>query len=132
MIDAQAIDAKIKELGGNLKVNDVAGSVATFYHASLSQADIEALSAVEGINGVAFYVSDITKEDLERLSVNRSIKKIGIFSCKNISDDVFDVLKLFPNLESVALIDAAISKSALEEYKVAYPSVKISEPKNLS
>lgn len=123
-----SIDARIKELGGKVIFDDVLGIVATFYHVSLSSSEIEILSCVEGINTVAFYVSNIRGEDFKVLSANKGVRYVGVYSCENVADEIFGYLKLFPNLETVTLVDTSISESALDEFRVDCPRVKVSGP----
>lgn len=112
------------QLGAKVEILDSGNVGMQFYHADLSDENINALLEVDKLESLVFYYCNITDQNLLKFKKISSLRKLGIYSCKGVTDASVAVISEMPLLE-IALFDTGISNEGKDMLVKLRPELKL-------
>jgi hypothetical protein len=111
-------------LGVKVKKSGLKNLELQFYHTELNDEDFDKLLTLRHIESLVFYLSNIDDSRIEKLSEIATLKKLGIYSCKNVTNlSIATLTKL--NLQELFIIDTGITDEGKLELKSLVPNTKL-------
>ena len=111
-------------LGVKVKKSGSKNLELQFYHTELNDEDFDKLLTLRHIESLVFYLSNIDDSRIEKLSEIATLKKLGIYSCKNVTNlSIATLTKL--NLQELFIIDTGITDEGKLELKSLVPNTKL-------
>ena len=115
----------LKSYGATVKAGEANCFEAYFYHVDLDESQILNVSRRNDIDMLVFYCSSINDNKLKYFVSMNSLRKLGFASCKNITDESVKSIASIPGLESVSLVDTALTAKGKDVLKELAPYLKI-------
>ena len=114
----------LKSYGATVKTDEASRVAAYFYHIDLNDAQILGISYRNDIDMIVFYCSSISDRDLGKFRAMTTLRKLGLNSCKNITDESVEILAELSGLRFVSLIDTAMTTQGKKRLKKLAPDLE--------
>lgn len=114
----------LKRLGVRVKESASGKLELFFYHIDTSDDSLKAINSIDNIEALVFYCTNITDDELKLIRLE-SLKKLGLNSCRSISDEAISHIAKLKGLESLSLVDTSITSEGKARLKGMLPNLTL-------